>query len=174
MKQSAFTGQETFFPREKMLKRVEAIQALKDDLSLEEIAKLLSPELSDRLFQNEDLTAIDELDKSVVESFNKQLGKNTFTYFEVLLMQAFSIFKNESEELPESELNSMILSVKDWFRHISGTSYTLVFLEKGGCMYVMIHQLQAQVLMDARFKVLRSFQLDELSDDIKMKYDRRV
>lgn len=173
MKQSAFTGQETFFPREKMLKRVEAIQSLKDNLSLEEIARLLSPELTDKLFQNEDLSAMEELDKCVVNGFVKQLGKSTFTYFEVLLMQAFSIYKNENRSLTEPELNSMIFAVRDWFRSINGTSYTLAILEKDGGLYVMIHQLQAQVLLDSRFKTLRSFHLDEISDDIRMKYDRR-
>ena len=36
-KRSAYTGQETFFPRKQVLERIEAIQAQKDDLSLSEI-----------------------------------------------------------------------------------------------------------------------------------------
>ena len=40
---STFTGHETFFPREKVLARVEEIQALKQTMSLEEIARHFSP-----------------------------------------------------------------------------------------------------------------------------------
>jgi DNA-binding transcriptional MerR regulator len=41
VKRSAFTGQETFFPRERMLNRVRAILALKDGLSLDQIREQL-------------------------------------------------------------------------------------------------------------------------------------
>jgi DNA-binding transcriptional MerR regulator len=41
IKRSAFTGQETFFPRTRMLGRVRAILALKDSLSLEQIREQL-------------------------------------------------------------------------------------------------------------------------------------
>ena len=37
IKRSAFTGQETFFPRDRMLARIQAILAMKDTHSLEEI-----------------------------------------------------------------------------------------------------------------------------------------
>ncbi len=40
-KRSAFTGQETFFPRELVLERVKGIQSMKDDLSLSEIRERL-------------------------------------------------------------------------------------------------------------------------------------
>ena len=42
VKRSAFTGQETFFPRDRMLARVQAILALKDTHSLEEIRENLA------------------------------------------------------------------------------------------------------------------------------------
>jgi DNA-binding transcriptional MerR regulator len=45
VKRSAFTGQETFFPRERMLARVRAILALKDDLSLDQIRERLEETL---------------------------------------------------------------------------------------------------------------------------------
>lgn len=38
IKKSSFTGQETFFPKEKMLERVEAIKGMKDEYSLDELS----------------------------------------------------------------------------------------------------------------------------------------
>ena len=40
---STFTGHETFFPRERVLERVAEIQRLKEEMSLEEIARHFSP-----------------------------------------------------------------------------------------------------------------------------------
>lgn len=45
VKQSSYTGQETVFPKEKILERINIIQELKDYYSLEEMAVMLSPEL---------------------------------------------------------------------------------------------------------------------------------
>ncbi|MDR6225155.1 DUF4004 family protein [Desmospora profundinema] len=42
IRKSTFTGQETFFPREAVLARIQKIQAWKEDRSLDEIADLLS------------------------------------------------------------------------------------------------------------------------------------
>ncbi|MCL6518028.1 YhbD family protein [Alicyclobacillus sp.] len=43
IRKSTFTGQETFFPREKILARIERIKDMKDDLSLDELADVFSP-----------------------------------------------------------------------------------------------------------------------------------
>ncbi len=46
VRKSTFTGQETFFPRDKILARVERILAMKDgDASLDDIAEAVSPDL---------------------------------------------------------------------------------------------------------------------------------
>jgi len=42
MKKSSFTGQETFFPKQRILERIERIKELKDDQSLDDIARVFS------------------------------------------------------------------------------------------------------------------------------------
>lgn len=45
IKKSSFTGQETYFPKDKILERVEKILNLKEDLSLDALAEAFSPHL---------------------------------------------------------------------------------------------------------------------------------
>ena len=45
IKKSTFTGQETFFPRDKILDRIAKIQSMKEDLSLDDLAGIFSPNL---------------------------------------------------------------------------------------------------------------------------------
>lgn len=47
IKKSSYTGQETYFPKDKILARIERIKELKDDLSLDDIAKMFSPQRPD-------------------------------------------------------------------------------------------------------------------------------
>ena len=53
LKQSAYTGQETFFPREQILSRIQSILELKDKYSLDELARLLSPQAPGTEFYRE-------------------------------------------------------------------------------------------------------------------------
>ena len=55
IKKSSFTGQETFFQRDKILKRVNEILNLKDRYSLEELADMISPELAKRVYYSAEL-----------------------------------------------------------------------------------------------------------------------
>lgn len=47
IKKSSYTGQETYFPKDKILDRIQRIKELKDDLSLDDIAKMFSPQRPD-------------------------------------------------------------------------------------------------------------------------------
>ena len=43
VRKSTFTGQETFFPKESMLARIDKIKGMKEDRSLDDIAGMFSP-----------------------------------------------------------------------------------------------------------------------------------
>lgn len=55
IKKSSFTGQETFFPREKILERISKILELKDQYSLDELADFFSPNPADISLSSEDI-----------------------------------------------------------------------------------------------------------------------
>lgn len=55
IRRATFTGQETFFPREKMLSRVEKIKDMKEDISLDDIAGVFSPESGDIRLSDDDV-----------------------------------------------------------------------------------------------------------------------
>ena len=46
IKKSSFTGQETFFPRADILSRINKIKDFKDDSTLDELADIFSPQIS--------------------------------------------------------------------------------------------------------------------------------
>ena len=86
IKQASFTGQETFFPKEKILKRVSTIVNLKDQYSLEELAALLSPGSASKVFTSADLLKVLWLNQMVIGMFERIFEKNQFTFREVLFI----------------------------------------------------------------------------------------
>jgi len=78
LKQPSYTGQETFFPRQKILNRVEVIQEMKAKYCLEDLAKILSPEVVERTFTTDDLEIISEISKGLIPTFINVFDKEIF------------------------------------------------------------------------------------------------
>ncbi len=74
IRKSTFTGQETFFPKEKILERIEKIQTMKDQLSLDELADMLSPSVSDFKMAKELLLKRNIVSDMVVTFYEEQTG----------------------------------------------------------------------------------------------------
>ena len=53
VRKSTFTGQETFF--RKILERIDKIQTMKEDLSLDELANMFSPSVREILLTKEEI-----------------------------------------------------------------------------------------------------------------------
>ncbi|MDF2536532.1 MAG: hypothetical protein K0R18_2694, partial [Bacillales bacterium] len=78
IRKSTFTGQETFFPKEKILQRIERIQEMKEDLSLDDLAEVFSATATEVEFSTESLVGngiISEMAFNFfmdIRKFNKQ------------------------------------------------------------------------------------------------------
>lgn len=90
IKQSSYTGQETFFPREQILSRVKSILELKDNYSLEDLAKLLSPETSVVQIDRNALMNISEINQQLLNRMNEAFGREQFDFFDVALTVGIS------------------------------------------------------------------------------------
>jgi hypothetical protein len=78
IRKSTFTGQETFFPKERILERIDKIQKMKENLSLDELAEMFSP-------------SVGELSLSKKELVNRGLASET----------TINLYLEHSKESPE-------------------------------------------------------------------------
>ncbi|MBG9836645.1 MULTISPECIES: YhbD family protein [Bacillus cereus group] len=85
VRKSTFTGQETFFPKEKILERINKIQTMKEDLSLDELANMFSPSVREILLTKEDLLRKGIVSETVLQFFIEQTNKTTeFQFVDIL------------------------------------------------------------------------------------------
>lgn len=169
IKQPSFTGQETFFPKNKILNRIKAIQELKDKYSLEELAKILSPEVSERNFTTDDLNIIEEINKGLIPAFIKGFEKNNFTYIEVLIMIAISELKKD-KDISIGAVIDLVSGIKGYCSNIKSTGYIFVLFDKAEDYYATIYQEESQVFLDSRLNIIKQFRLDDISSNMKLKY----
>lgn len=169
VKRSSPTGQETYFPQEKILKRIHAIQQLKDSYSLEELSRILTPEVSNRLFCEEDLEHFDELDIDVAADFMDAMSKDSFVFLEVLVMIALSQAMVDSA-ITEEERTHAVSFLSKRISELHSADYVLELLQAQGHLYVLLKKEGSEVYLDDGLVAIRSIHLNELSNAIKLKY----
>lgn len=95
IKQSSYTGQETFFLKEKIVERIQTIQALKDKYSLDELAQLLSPQAnSDIYIMDAQIDQMKGLDFEVLAMYKNCVSLDAARFYDFLLVLAFTQIKN--------------------------------------------------------------------------------
>lgn len=169
VKRSSPTGQETYFPQEKILKRIHAIQQLKDSYSLEELARILTPEISNRLFCEEDLEHFDELDIEVAADFMDAMSKDSFVFLEVLVMIALSQAMVDTA-VTEEERTHAVSFLSKQMSEMHSADYVLELLQAQGHLYVLLKKEDSEVYLDDALVAIRSIHLNELNNAIKLKY----
>lgn len=169
VKRSSPTGQETYFPQEKILKRIHAIQQLKDSYSLEELARILTPEISNRLFCEEDLEHFDELDIEVAADFMDAMSKDSFVFLEVLIMIALSQAMVDTA-ITEEERTHAVSFLSKQMSEMHSADYVLELLQAQGHLYVLLKKEDSEVYLDDALVAIRSIHLNELNNAIKLKY----
>ena len=169
VKRSSPTGQETYFPQEKILKRIHAIQQLKDSYSLEELARILTPEVSNRLFCEEDLEHFDELDIDVAADFMDAMSKDSFVFLEVLVMIALSQAMVDSA-ITEEERTHAVSFLSKRMSELHSADYVLELLQAQGHLYILLKKEGSEVYLDDGLVEIRFIHLNELSNAIKLKY----
>lgn len=169
VKRSSPTGQETYFPKNKILKRVQTIQRLKDQYSLDELAKFLTPEVSNRLFSEDDLEQFEELDVEIAASFMDILNKDNFVYVEVLIMISLSKLKKE-QICSESDLSRMISFLSGQMNRLHRNDYVLYIYEIQNKMVAILQSEESEVYIDEAFQLRYSVRLNDISNEIKIKY----
>ena len=82
---STRTGQESFLPADKILNRIEKIKELKEHNTLNEIADLLSPELTKKKYEKSSLEELVWVDAELLEGYEEVAGRRELYTFSDLV-----------------------------------------------------------------------------------------
>lgn len=160
IKKSVSTGQETFFPEEKILERIREILRLKDTVSLDELSAMFSNEIKkceiSRKYIVENI-----IPEYILEMFeNKYSKKERYNSDEVLFIV---IFKNmlESGSFNFEEIISLIEKIKEKFSFIKDNEI-LIIKRKLGVLFYYLTEREEEIIKDDEAKVLLKLNFFEI------------
>ncbi|MCE0451192.1 YhbD family protein [Brevibacillus sp. AF8] len=170
IRRATFTGQETFFPREQILARIDKILNMKDDLSLDELADMFSPSMSDTSLTAEELLARNIVSTTALEVFNVFLGSlRTFTFQQALYAYVLEKLL-AAGDLSVDEGGGLLQVLASHYPKFEGKPCELIFMRKMGISTFVLVSGSTEMYFDSGVKVVKRLDLANCIEELKGKY----
>jgi DNA-binding transcriptional MerR regulator len=165
VRKSTFTGQETFFPRDRVIARIERIQSMKDeDLSLDDIAEAVTPDLA-----GVSLTAEEAVGRGVVSAAALQVFSARRPEVESLrygeLLSAYvtdQLLKTGDVNLDEGAL--VLATFEEGHEKCAARECDIVLVRKMGVAMCLLAPSTAEIVFDGGTKLLARINLQEANE----------
>ncbi|WP_329765630.1 YhbD family protein [Bacillus nitratireducens] len=132
VRKSTFTGQETFFPKEKILERIDKIQTMKEDLSLDELANMFSPSVTEMHLTKDDLLRKGIASETVLQFFIEQTNKTAeFQFVDILYVYMLEELL-QSGEISLEEGKMVLQVLRENYEAIKHKTCDLIIVRKLG------------------------------------------
>lgn len=171
IRKSTFTGQETFFPKDLILARIDRIVNMKEDLSLDELAGKLSPYQVDLVLSNRELKERNIVSEMVVNRFStpeQQSGQEAYS-FQQLLYLFVSDQLLSAGEISLEECGLLMETLRSHFPRYEGRPCELLFTRKMGVSMFALAASPAELYFDPGVKVVATLQLTEMAEQLRSK-----
>lgn len=168
IKKSSYTGQETFFPREKIINRINKILELKDDMPLDDLAAMFTnkPKVDD---VSEEYVIEKEIIREETLPIYKDIfrEKNEYNFKDILLMH---VLQSEFDlgKLTISEIEIMLKLIDKEYRNIEEKDGTLYIIRRLG-IGICVVAYREKIIVDDGSKIIGEVNIKNTIENLKMR-----
>ncbi|MDU4695551.1 MAG: YhbD family protein [Paenibacillus sp.] len=171
IRKSSFTGQETFFPREKMLQRIDRILGMKDDLSLDALADVFSPSPGDiRLSVSELLERNIVTSTSLnlyIETAGKSEGMSLLGFDQILTVYVLDkLLQSGDISLEEGRL--LVQTLEEYLPGLAGKECGVHLTRKMGVAAFILVPGDVEIYMDRSVRTVARLSLARCTEELKL------
>ncbi|WP_252230018.1 MULTISPECIES: DUF4004 family protein [unclassified Clostridium] len=168
IKKSVSTGQETFFPRNKIINRINKILELKDEISLDDLANQFSYNVNNIKIKRTYLTKNNIIPLNIIERFELIINVNEEIYEQSKLFTLF-VFEEliKIGFLSIDEVNEITLSVLKNYKSLN-TKDSILFIKRklGVCFYYVLSN-EPEILLDNSLIELTRIRMGDILEKIR-------
>jgi hypothetical protein len=169
VRKSTFTGQETFFPREKVSARIEKIKSMQDeDASLDEIADAVAPNLGEVSMTIAEIRERGLVSPETAELFSERVCDcdAPLVFGEVVSLSALdSLLRTGEVSLDEGR--TVLDALQENYPAFEGRTADLLFVRRMGLSTAMLVSSGAEVRFDRAARVIVRLNLDECAETLR-------
>lgn len=165
MKQSSFTGQETFLPRELVLERIRFILEKKDDYSLEEIRDMLKTTPDRKELTWDTLISLEEIDAEIA-SLEK---KEEYSYLEAAWFSVLSDYRVKYK-LTLEQIGSLFQNTRILLEQMGDEGKQFLVFRIGEQYYGALCHESGRILFEERIEQVEEYPVNKLAGMIKGRF----
>ncbi|MGO9481827.1 MAG: YhbD family protein [Candidatus Kryptoniota bacterium] len=169
IRKSTFTGQETFFPRDKILSRIDKIKNMKEDASLDELADILSPNPADVHSDKFELINEKIVSEAAVNKFIETFGETGSFDFEKTLFIYILDKLLQSGEISLDEGKNLLNILDEHYPAFEGKNCDLIFIRKLGVSTCLIVSSPNQIQFESSTKIISRLNISNCIEELKSK-----
>ncbi len=169
IRKSTYTGQETFFPRAKVLSRIEKIKNMKEDVSLDDIADVFSPAQADASLSRDGLISKGLVSADVLDIYLSDSGpSDSFDFGEIRLIYVLnSLLVAGSVNLDEGRLVLDLLRTS--MLRFENAAFDVMLTRKLGSFCCFAVPAGGEVCLDKDMRLVSRIGLPAVTEEIKLK-----
>ncbi|WP_312650568.1 DUF4004 family protein [Proteiniclasticum sp.] len=169
MKKSTYTGHETFFPREKILERIEQILNMKDGASLDDLADKFSSDIPEEMVRRkEDLLNHQILSKEIVSLYEEIFkGKEEYNFQDILYMYISEDLLNQGQ-LSIEDMSRILRMLSDNYESIKDKDPSLSVYRKFGVSISLLHK-NDEIFFSDQMPIVNNYSIRSAVEKLKMK-----
>lgn len=168
IRKSTFTGQETFFPKDKIFERIDKILNMKDGLSLDDLASMFSPKPEELTINREDIVSRNIVSKVSLELFEEASEKSEVFPFERML-RLYALDKLlQNGELNRDEGKTMIGFMKNHEALLRERHSEIWMLRKLGVTLFMIAEDDRDLVFDDSVRIAARLSLKTCTEELQL------
>lgn len=169
IKKSSFTGQETFFPRDKIIDRIKKIKDMKDDASLDDLANLFSNKAAEIKLSYENLLSQNIITNETLNICKELLPKiHELSFEEVLYMyicDKFLLSGNISLDESKTLFNTLMKN----YLTFNGEDFDVIFIRKMGVGFCILCSAKNNFYIEDFAKVIMNLNIAKCVEELKLK-----
>lgn len=169
IRKSAFTGQETFFPKNKVLSRIDKIINMKEDISLDDIADVFSPNVDNMSLSSDEITNRNIVTKDVFKIYMDFKGEvKMFDFNDILsvyILNKVIISGNVSMEEGKLVLEVLREGLIKW----NGVPGEIFLMRKLGVFSCFLVSPPCGICFDNGIRLIDRIKISTVIEELKLK-----
>ncbi|MDT8715878.1 YhbD family protein [Clostridium sp. 19966] len=170
IKKSSYTGQETFFPRDKILDRVKKIMDMKEDLSLDDLAETFSPKSSELKLPQDEIIRNNIVSQNVLQIFIEEADEKGIYEFQDILFMSIMEEYLISGEVSLEETKHILKNLMQNFMQFKDRDCDIVFIRRMGVGISLLLQAHGEIYMDNLSKMVLRINIGKHIEKLKIKF----
>jgi len=169
MKKSTYTGQETFFPKSKILDRIDQIINMKDGSSLDDLADKFSSDMPEAMIRRrEELLHIQILSKEIINLYEEIFkGKEEYNFEDILYMYISEDLLKQGH-LSIEDMSRILRMLSDNYESIKDKDPSLSVYRKFGVSVSLLHR-NGEIFYSDQAPIVENYSIRSAVEKLKLK-----